>query len=400
MNILFNMDTNDYNENGQVFSRPSARAIIIRDEKVLLIYSKKYDFYKFPGGGIETGEENTDALIREVMEETGYSVIPDSISEFGMVPRKQRDRFAPDNIFRQDNFYYLCDVSDIQSETKLEEYEAEAEYTPVWEDPFVAFNHNRYYSSLDNDDMRMIVAKRDERVLEMVYYLILDRIHEKKERELVERLGHPEYFEMVEFVKDCLKDNQTEDIGAKKNIQYSRFEHTKRVLAWAKRLYDLTLNNETELKYDELMIATIFHDVGRNNKSGLPHAKASVPITREYLLKHGYSEDKTEYICMLVGDHSDKWKMKDPGIDRNLLLLMEADMLDDMGAQGVVMDCMITARRKDSASFYDCYNHIRRFTYRQQQKNPMVSSEARAIWDKKTKLVEEFTDSLEEDIGY
>lgn len=71
MRILFEMDKKDYVPNVSVFSRPSARAIIIKDRKIAMVYSKKYNYYKFPGGGIENGECMEDALIREVLEETG-----------------------------------------------------------------------------------------------------------------------------------------------------------------------------------------------------------------------------------------------------------------------------------------------------------------------------------------
>lgn len=402
MRILFDMDTKDYNENGKVFSRPSARAIIIRDEKVLLIYSKKYDYYKFPGGGIETGEEPAEALVREVQEETGYRVIPDTISEYGIVPRRHRDIFDPDCIFQQDNLYYLCDVDDIQGETKLDGYELEEGFTAMWKDPFEAFNSNRYSGgAAAGKDIEVI--QRDTRVLEMVYYMILDRIHVQKEHDLIERLGNPAYFDMCEFVKESLRTEETEDIGAKSRIHYSRYEHSLHVIAWAKRLYDIAVTDPDtakQLKYDELMIATIFHDVGRCVSDGTPHAHAGTPIVRDYLLKHGYPEEKTEYICMLVNDHSDKWRMRDADIDRNLLMLMEADLLDDMGALGIVMDCMITEKRKPDAGFYDCYNHIKRYTLRQQQNNPMVTPEGIALWDEKTKLAEAFTKALEADIAY
>ena len=79
MRILFEMDKKDYIPNGSVFSRPSARAIIIKDGKIAMVHSKKYHYYKFPGGGIEAGECMEDALIREVLEETGLCVIENSI---------------------------------------------------------------------------------------------------------------------------------------------------------------------------------------------------------------------------------------------------------------------------------------------------------------------------------
>ena len=83
MRILFEMDKKDYVPNESVFSRPSARAVIIKDGKIAMVYSKKYNYYKFPGGGIEADECMEDALIREVLEETGLCVIRDSIQEYG-----------------------------------------------------------------------------------------------------------------------------------------------------------------------------------------------------------------------------------------------------------------------------------------------------------------------------
>ena len=41
MRILFEMDKKDYVPNGSVFSRPSARDVIIKDGKIAMVYSKK-----------------------------------------------------------------------------------------------------------------------------------------------------------------------------------------------------------------------------------------------------------------------------------------------------------------------------------------------------------------------
>lgn len=76
MKDLFTMDRKNYDASWKVFRRPSVRAIIIREDKVLMIHSKKYDYYKFPGGGPDKGESHIQALIREVKEESGYQVIP------------------------------------------------------------------------------------------------------------------------------------------------------------------------------------------------------------------------------------------------------------------------------------------------------------------------------------
>ena len=169
---------------------------------------------------------------------------------------------------------------------------------------------------------------------------------------------------------------------------------------WAKRLYDKAQDKDA-IRYEDLMIATIFHDVGRQSMltKELSHAKAGIPITRRYLKEHGYSEERTEYICFLVGAHSDKYLMTDKSIDRNLLLLMEADSLDDMGAQGLLMDAMITEKRNPDARFVNCFDHMEKYTKRLQQDNPMVTEEGKKMWDEKTHLVEDFLTALQKDLG-
>ena len=59
--------------------RSTAKALIIEDDKVLLnkCYDKKNGYYySLPGGGQLQYETLHDALIRECLEETGYTVIP------------------------------------------------------------------------------------------------------------------------------------------------------------------------------------------------------------------------------------------------------------------------------------------------------------------------------------
>jgi 8-oxo-dGTP pyrophosphatase MutT (NUDIX family) len=52
------------------------RAVIIENNSLLLVHriKKDRDYYVFPGGGVEEGETDKDALVREVMEELGVVV--------------------------------------------------------------------------------------------------------------------------------------------------------------------------------------------------------------------------------------------------------------------------------------------------------------------------------------
>jgi len=51
-----------------------ARAVIVLEDKVCLIHLTSLDLYTLPGGGIEANESAEVALVREVLEETGYTV--------------------------------------------------------------------------------------------------------------------------------------------------------------------------------------------------------------------------------------------------------------------------------------------------------------------------------------
>ncbi|MBQ7066683.1 MAG: NUDIX domain-containing protein [Lachnospiraceae bacterium] len=44
-----------------------------------MMHSKKYNYYKLPGGGIEPEETLEDTLIREVREESGLIVKAETI---------------------------------------------------------------------------------------------------------------------------------------------------------------------------------------------------------------------------------------------------------------------------------------------------------------------------------
>lgn len=62
-------------------SRPylAVSAAIIRDGKVLVVRRARkpaLNFYTFPGGGVEIGETLSEAVMREVREETGLEVEP------------------------------------------------------------------------------------------------------------------------------------------------------------------------------------------------------------------------------------------------------------------------------------------------------------------------------------
>ena len=87
MRLLFEIDKKDYKKDGSIFSRPSVRAIVIKGDKIAVVHSKKYNYYKIPGGGIEIDESHVEALIREAREEAGLIIKKETIKEYGYVHR-------------------------------------------------------------------------------------------------------------------------------------------------------------------------------------------------------------------------------------------------------------------------------------------------------------------------
>jgi len=123
MRVIENFDSKNYEMCTGYFYRKAVRAIIIKDGKIALIKSTKFGEYKFPGGGMEDGESDYDTLIRETKEETGLSVIPESIMVYGLAKEKRRSVLNPDDLFEMDSYYYTCNVLDTIEETNLDSYE-------------------------------------------------------------------------------------------------------------------------------------------------------------------------------------------------------------------------------------------------------------------------------------
>ena len=165
MRLLFEMDKKDYGGCTHTFVRDSARSIIIRDGKIGMVHSLKYDYYKFPGGGIEPGESAVDAVIRETAEESGLTVISDSVREYGYVHRIQKSTAEDDTYFVQDNYYYLCDSEEVVKPQKLDDYESDEHFTLEWVKPEIAILVNR---TKDHGPKDQVMLEREARVLEML----------------------------------------------------------------------------------------------------------------------------------------------------------------------------------------------------------------------------------------
>ena len=161
MRLLFTMDKRDYAPDAPLFIRPSARAVILRDGRVAMVHSRKYDYYKFPGGGIEPDESREEAVVREVREESGLIVRPESVRPYGLVHRVQKGEKG--DTFVQDNYYYLCEADGEPGRQDLDDYEVEEGFHLVWADPREVIAVNREHPHGPKDQAML---EREARVLE------------------------------------------------------------------------------------------------------------------------------------------------------------------------------------------------------------------------------------------
>ncbi len=165
MKLLFEINTIGGEPEGRIFVRPSARCVAVKDGKVAMVYSKKYNYYKFPGGGIEENESKIDALVRETAEEAGLVIKPDTVRELGYVHRVQESWRPTEDYFIQDSFYYLCEVEDEVIPQSLCGYESDEGFTLEWVDPDRAIEVNR---TADHGPKDGNMIEREARVLEMI----------------------------------------------------------------------------------------------------------------------------------------------------------------------------------------------------------------------------------------
>lgn len=131
--MIFNYELGlekEHMESRKVNYRQAVRAIIFKDNKILMVHTNKGD-YKFPGGGVNKEEAFEEALMREVCEETGYTV-SNVLGKMGVMVERKIDDFEEALMFEMTSHYYLCEVSNIKTAQNLDDYEADLDFQPIW----------------------------------------------------------------------------------------------------------------------------------------------------------------------------------------------------------------------------------------------------------------------------
>jgi 8-oxo-dGTP diphosphatase len=127
---------------GLTIRREAVRAVIADGSRFLLIYSRENGDYKFPGGGVGAGEPPEQALIREVREEAG-AVVTRVGEQLGQMIEFDRPVEPELDLFQMTSTYYHCEIAPGLHPQRLDDYERELGYEPMWIALEEALCHNR-----------------------------------------------------------------------------------------------------------------------------------------------------------------------------------------------------------------------------------------------------------------
>ena len=107
-------DSKNYSNEWNKFKRDSVRAIIFCDNNLVMIRSEKFGEYKFPGGGIETGESHLDDGY-----ETEYGYKPVCVSLTEAIEQNTMRLNVPGILWVERELFVLCELQKQLSLNKL-----------------------------------------------------------------------------------------------------------------------------------------------------------------------------------------------------------------------------------------------------------------------------------------
>lgn len=201
------------------------------------------------------------------------------------------------------------------------------------------------------------------------------------------------YTQYLQYVKEYLiKNGGYYPADPQYNFR-CKYDHTLRVLHWC----EILSKEFSNIKKEVLYIAAIFHDVaysgsGDNSK----HAEKSANVFAEYAKDNNMDTLLAEKVANLIKMHSNKELLQEASTLPELIILMEADLLDEEGALRVIWYCA-TKGIQGANSYRELYDYIQMGTNKRLT-NPMVTPLARKIWAEKFDLVNAFSKELLFDI--
>lgn len=157
------------------FTRIATRAIVIKNNKILLMFTQRYNDYSLPGGGVDNGEELIDGLKRELSEETGACEIT-NINAFGLYeeyrPHRSEKHFPECSIMHMLSYCFTCEIADQLGDNKLEDYEVNNGMTVCWVGIDEAIAHNM--KTIKHDKKQGLSIQRETYLMQNIKQQLID----------------------------------------------------------------------------------------------------------------------------------------------------------------------------------------------------------------------------------
>jgi len=155
------------------FTRLATRAIAIKGEEILLMYTERYEDYSLPGGGLDANEDKIEGMIRELTEETGAQNIK-NIKPFGIYEEFRPWYKSDFDIQHMISYCYTCDIDRKLGESKLESYEIKNGMKPKWVDINEAIEYN--LKTIASSDKKGMSIERETFLLQLIVEKIINKI--------------------------------------------------------------------------------------------------------------------------------------------------------------------------------------------------------------------------------
>ncbi len=206
-----------------------------------------------------------------------------------------------------------------------------------------------------------------------------------------------DFEEMKGFVRDYLAASVESEVDGGRMRWYPwhsadyRFNHILNVVDLATEIAEAEGADG-----DVVRVAAVFHDVAKLEAEQDVHAEAGARVAREYLQSRGnYPESFVEEVCGAVVEHSYTGDLADVPLESRCL--MEADLLDKVGANGAVL--MLLRMGYESRTHMDAAKMVDRVLQRARDHTErVVSDSAESIAHQRIKRVKWLREWLEEEV--
>jgi uncharacterized protein len=183
-----------------------------------------------------------------------------------------------------------------------------------------------------------------------------------------------EFEEMCEFVYEYLAASVANESEGGRMRWYPwhsadyRYAHTMNVVTLSGKLA-----RAEGADPDVTRVAALFHDVAKLDADQDVHAEEGARVAREYLASRGeYPQSFVDEVCRAIVNHSYRGPLTDLSLEARCLI--EADLLDKVGANGVTL--MLLRMGYEARSHMDAATMVERVLRRGEEAVSRVESDA------------------------